>query len=138
MKIAFLSELPFSGKVPPKNNNMRTEFAWMHALNADHFFLEHWKQISGYDYVMVIFPKGGVFLNSEGKTLTNDKNIVAIVTYSTDNEEEHNTNSENNLFIINDESSEKPYFLKKSEIKSIKRITGFYRNDKPFNLSKIA
>jgi len=77
MKIAFLSELPFNGKVSPSNNNMRTEFAWMNALNADHFFLENWNQISGYEYVMIIFPKGGVFLNSEGKTLTKDKNVYS-------------------------------------------------------------
>ena len=75
MKIAFLTEMNFSGKVSPSHSNMRTEFAWMNALNADHFFIENWNQISGYDYIMIIFPKGGVFLNSEGKTLTNDINL---------------------------------------------------------------
>ena len=83
MKIAFLSELPFNGKVSNSNNNMRTEFAWMYALNADHFFLEQWNQINDYDYVMIIFPKGGVFLNSEGKTLTNDKNVYSHIFSST-------------------------------------------------------
>ena len=77
MKIAFLTEMNFGGKVSPSHNNMRTEFAWMNALNADHFFIGDYLNISGYDYVMIIFPKGGVFLNSEGKTLTNDKNMYS-------------------------------------------------------------
>jgi len=63
MKIAFLSELPFNGKVSNSNNNMRTEFAWMYALNADHFFLEQWNQINDYDYVMIIFPTHIFFYN---------------------------------------------------------------------------
>lgn len=77
MKIAFLSEMNFGGKVSSNHSNMRTEFAWMNALNADHFFIGDYINISGYDYVMIIFPKGGVFLNSEGKTLTNDKNMYS-------------------------------------------------------------
>ena len=36
MNIAFLSEMGFSGKVSKNHPNMRTEFAWMHALDADH------------------------------------------------------------------------------------------------------
>ena len=37
MKIAFITEMGFEGKIPSNHPNMRTEFAWMHALNADHF-----------------------------------------------------------------------------------------------------
>lgn len=77
MKIAFLTEMGFSGKIPPNHSNMRTEFAWMCALNADHHYIKNWSTIKDYDYVMIIFPKGGVFLNSEGKTLTSDKNAFA-------------------------------------------------------------
>ena len=37
MRIAFLSQMGFSGKVPRTHDNMRVEFAQMCALNADHF-----------------------------------------------------------------------------------------------------
>jgi hypothetical protein len=74
MKIAFLTEMNFKGKVPSTHDNMRTEFAWMHALGADHFYIGNWTNVNDYDYVMIIFPKGGVFLNSEGSTLTDNKN----------------------------------------------------------------
>jgi hypothetical protein len=77
MKIAFLTEMGFTGKIPANHPNMRTEFAWMHALDADHFFIRDWPTLWGYDCVMIIFPKGGVFLNSEGKVLTNDKNAYS-------------------------------------------------------------
>ena len=36
MKIAFFTEMGFGGKIPRNHDNMRTEFAWMCALNADH------------------------------------------------------------------------------------------------------
>lgn len=77
MKIAFLTEMNFRGSIPATHLNMRTEFAWMHALNAEHFYIRDWKSVIGFDAVMVIFPKGGVFLNSEGKTLINDKNVYS-------------------------------------------------------------
>ena len=38
MKIAFFSEMGFEGKIDrTTHNNMRTEFAWMTALDADHY-----------------------------------------------------------------------------------------------------
>lgn len=37
MKIAFFTEMGFMGKVPKTHSNMRTEFAWMSTLNADHY-----------------------------------------------------------------------------------------------------
>ena len=37
MKVAFFTEMGFTGKVPRDNPNMRTEFAWMCALEADHY-----------------------------------------------------------------------------------------------------
>lgn len=39
MKIAFFTEMKFNGKIPRTHTNMRTEFAWMVALNADHYNL---------------------------------------------------------------------------------------------------
>jgi hypothetical protein len=74
MKIAFLTELPFLGKTPPIYPNMRTEFAWMHALNADHFNLSLINQVNGYDHIFIIFPKGSVYLNSIGVKLSKDVN----------------------------------------------------------------
>ena len=40
MRIAFFTEMPFKGKVSRTHNNMRTEFAWMVALNATHYNLK--------------------------------------------------------------------------------------------------
>ena len=41
MKSIFLSEMGFAGKVPRNNDNMRTEFAWMVGLDADHQNIEN-------------------------------------------------------------------------------------------------
>lgn len=79
-KIAFLTEMGFIGKIPANHPNMRTEFAWMHALNADHFNIHLFgsdKNLTGYDHVFVIFPKGKTFLSSEGSTLVNGVNPVS-------------------------------------------------------------
>lgn len=56
MEIVFLTEMGFNGKVPRTHDNMRTEFAWMVALNADHYNI---KQIPSkkYDLGIVIIPK---------------------------------------------------------------------------------
>lgn len=77
MKICFLTEMGFRGKTPSNHANMRTEFAWFFALDADHFNVEEYKQVSGYDWVMLILPKGGVSLNSEGIRLNNNSNRFA-------------------------------------------------------------
>lgn len=56
MKVAFFTEMTFNGKIPRTHSNMRTEFAWMCALNADHFNIN---QIPSrrYDLGIVIIPK---------------------------------------------------------------------------------
>jgi len=56
MEIAFFTEMGFEGKVPRIHDNMRTEFAWMVALNADHYNI---KQIPSkkYNLGIVIIPK---------------------------------------------------------------------------------
>jgi hypothetical protein len=56
MEIAFFTEMGFNGKIPRNHNNMRTEFAWMCALNTDHYNIN---QIPSkqYDLGIVIIPK---------------------------------------------------------------------------------
>jgi hypothetical protein len=56
MKIAFFTEMGFYGKVPREHPNMRTEFAWMTALDADHYNLRSTPSMS-YDLGIVIIPK---------------------------------------------------------------------------------
>jgi hypothetical protein len=74
MKVAFLTEMGFEGKIPSNHSNMRTEFAWMHALNADHRYIHHFQEVEGYDHVFVIFPKGKLYLSAEGSQLVDDQN----------------------------------------------------------------
>ena len=57
MRIAFTSELPLRGKLPENHPNMRTEFAWINALDADHYPLPMYEHIENYDHVFIIFPK---------------------------------------------------------------------------------
>ena len=56
MKIAFFTEMNFQGKVPRTHENMRTEFAWMVALNADHYNINQ-NPTENYDLGIVIIPK---------------------------------------------------------------------------------
>jgi hypothetical protein len=56
MKIAFFTEMSFMGKISRTHENMRTEFAWMVALNADHFPIGT-TPTSKYDLSIVIIPK---------------------------------------------------------------------------------
>lgn len=59
MKIAFFTEMGFLGRVPRNHPNMRTEFAWMCALEADHIpIFGYQKQPEEqYDVGIVILPK---------------------------------------------------------------------------------
>jgi len=75
MKTAFLTEMGFTGKIPKEHPNMRTEFAWMHALDADHYNI--YSQVEGYDAVFVIFPKGRMFLSAEGSKIIDGKNPLS-------------------------------------------------------------
>jgi hypothetical protein len=74
MKIAFLTETQFHGKWANTMTNARTEIAWQIALDADHYWVGNFAKVAGYDLVIVIFPKGGVSLNSEGIQLNNTPN----------------------------------------------------------------
>lgn len=78
MKAAFLTEMQFNGKIPREHTNMRTEFAWMHTLGADHFNIHQYEEVKGYEAVFIIFPKATVKLNAVGvelSTTTTDKDI---------------------------------------------------------------
>jgi hypothetical protein len=77
MKIAFLTEMGFVGKISTDHINMRTEFAWMCALDADHFNIRMTTSVTNYDKVFIIFPKGKTFLSSEGSLLIKDTNPVS-------------------------------------------------------------
>lgn len=56
MKVAFFTEMGFAGKVPRTHTNMRTEFAWMVALDADHYNFQQ-VPIQQYDLAIVINSK---------------------------------------------------------------------------------
>jgi hypothetical protein len=77
VRVAFLTEMGFSGKVSKTHRNMRTEFAWMVHYNADHFNIRKLSEVSGYDVVFIIFPKGKVFISSEGSKITDGENPIS-------------------------------------------------------------
>jgi hypothetical protein len=77
MRVAFLTEMEISGKIEADHPNMRTEFAWMHALNADHYNIYDYIHIEDYDAVFIIFPKGRLYLNACGSRLLNELNPVS-------------------------------------------------------------
>ena len=56
MEIVFFTEMAWSGKVPRDHTNMRTEFAWMCALNADHCNINSTPE-KKYDLGIVVIPK---------------------------------------------------------------------------------
>lgn len=68
-RVAFLTELDFESKVPVNNNNMRTEFAWMYALDADHYNIYSYKKVKGYDLVIILLPQGKVMVDCHGVEL---------------------------------------------------------------------
>src|ERR1035437_2381739 len=84
MKAAFLTEMEFRGTIPHDHNNMRTEFAWMHALQSDHFNIHQYEQVQGYDVVFIIFPKSITKLNAIGLEMTSPETDKGISIYSTD------------------------------------------------------
>jgi len=78
MKTAFLTEMGFWGLTTPENTNLRTEFAWMCALQSYHFNIHNYERVEGFDVVFVIFPKATVKLNAVGSEMTTsgiDKDI---------------------------------------------------------------
>ena len=77
MSVVFLSEMSFDGKIQANHPNMRTEFAWMHALDADHKCIRQYQDVRNYDHVFIIFPKGRVYLSAEGSRLVEAVNPVS-------------------------------------------------------------
>ena len=73
MKIAFFTEMPFNGKVPRTQPNMRTEFAWMVGLGADHYNLNDIPE-QYYQLGIVITPKN----SPESVDLSRIKNFCKI------------------------------------------------------------
>lgn len=69
MKNIFLTEMQFSGKIPSNHENMRTEFAWMYALDAYHNNIFNYKNVKNYTNVFLIIPKGKLFLSAEGSEI---------------------------------------------------------------------
>ena len=58
-KIVFFSEMGFTGKTSRKHTNMRTEFAWFVALDADHIPISNISSVNNvsYDLGILIIPK---------------------------------------------------------------------------------
>jgi hypothetical protein len=57
MKVAYFTEMGWEGKIDrTTHNNMRTEFAWMSSLNADHYHISS-ELTQDYDLGVVIIPK---------------------------------------------------------------------------------
>jgi len=56
MSIAFFTEMGFYGKISRNHDNMRTEFAWMCSLQADHYNIND-TPVESYDLGIVIIPK---------------------------------------------------------------------------------
>jgi hypothetical protein len=79
IKTAFLTEMGFEGKIPSNHPNARTEFAWMYALNADHFNIRNLSNIKNYDNVFIIIPKGEVYLNAVGSKLIQKPNPISYI-----------------------------------------------------------
>ena len=64
MKVAFFTEMGFEGKIDrTTHNNMRTEFAWMSALDADHYNIHAPKLTKDYDLGIIIVPKSNPEIN---------------------------------------------------------------------------
>jgi hypothetical protein len=82
MKVAFITEMGFEGRISSNHENMRTEFAWMYALNAHHYSIYSQTSISKvieYDKVFIIFPKGQVYLNAVGSRISKEQNSVSLL-----------------------------------------------------------
>lgn len=74
MNVAFLTEMGFFGKIPSSHKNMRTEFAWMHALDATHHYIYDYQSVKNYDVVCIIFPKGTTNLSADASQIRHSDN----------------------------------------------------------------
>ena len=79
MRIAFFTEMGFTGKIPRTHENMRTEFAWMVALDADHIPIDSAHQLSydkKFDLGIIIVPKNNPIVDLESIRKCCDKVAV--------------------------------------------------------------
>jgi len=84
-KVAFVTEIGTHFKVTLEHKHMRTERAWMYALDAPHIPINQYESVSGYDYVIIIWPKGDTFLNQVGCELgENNRNPVSEILQNID------------------------------------------------------
>lgn len=75
MRIAFFTEMGFNGKVPRTHDNMRVEFAWMCAFQADHYNIKQ-IPVEKYDLGIVIIPKKNPDFNLDDLKLSCTKIAV--------------------------------------------------------------
>ena len=97
MKVAFFTEGGYQGKVPKNNPNMRTDMAWVHALDADHYPIYLIEQLpsNSYDLGIAILPK----IKDKIRQLDIAKEMNRICNVSS-------VMQENNYFMWQDESVE--------------------------------
>lgn len=62
-KLAFISELPFNGKVGRNHPHMRTEFAQFCALEADHYCYTNISMMRSYEHIILLISKSDVIRN---------------------------------------------------------------------------
>jgi hypothetical protein len=77
MRVAFFTEMGFNGKVQRNHPNMRTEFAWMCNLQADHFNLTQTPQ-DEYDLGIVINSKKNPHLVDVKRYKTKCKEVAVM------------------------------------------------------------
>ena len=65
MKVTFLSEAGFTGKIPRTFENARTEYAWYLALDAEHVPIPDFRSVSENDVVFIILPKLRTHLSAD-------------------------------------------------------------------------
>jgi hypothetical protein len=75
--IAYLTEQGYTGKIPENLLHMRTDVAWMFAMQADHYNIYNYTNVKNYDFVFLCFPKGSPTLNVVGSKLINKQNDIS-------------------------------------------------------------
>lgn len=117
MKVVFFTEMGFNGKVPRTHENMRTEFAWMVALDADHYNINQVPK-KNYDLGIVIIPKKNPEFNLD--KLRQYCNKVAVMQegphwyfqdYALGKQIEYfNTISSSDIMFVHNEADRKYYY----------------------------
>ncbi len=79
-KVIFVTEIPKRFKITLEHKHMRTEYSWMYALDSETISFNDYQSVKGYDYVIIIWPKGETFLNQVGCELgQNNQNPVSSI-----------------------------------------------------------